>query len=143
LKIRQFKEHDKTALAELFLESRVQSWSWLDSSKWSLEDFENFTQDEFILVAEQDQQHLGFASIYKQDNFLHHLFISPDFQNQGVGSALLNAAEQLFTSTGYLKCLSENKQALAFYHRHNWKIIDTGDSEDGQYFLMSKDKLIK
>jgi len=73
VKIRNFTHTDILGLSEVFLHTRQQSWSWLDSSKWSLEDFEKFTQDEVILVAEQDQQHLGFASIYEQDNFLHHL----------------------------------------------------------------------
>lgn len=36
-------------------------------------------------------------------------------KNQGVGTALLHAVEQLFTGTGYLKCLSENKKLLSFY----------------------------
>lgn len=57
---------------------------------------------------------MGFASIYLQDNFLHHLFVAPSVQNQGVGSTLLASAEKLFNDTGYLKCLSENKTALAF-----------------------------
>lgn len=140
MKIRQFKNHDKTALAELFLESRVHSWHWLDSSKWSLEDFEKLTQDEVIFVAEQDQQYLGFASIYLQDNFLHHLFVAPNAQNHGVGAELLGSAEQLFSGTGYLKCLTENYQALNFYQKHRWKIIDTGHCEDGDYYLMSKEK---
>ncbi len=140
MKIRQFKQHDKIPLAELFLESRVKSWHWLDPSKWSLEDFEKFTQDEVIFVAEQDQQYLGFASIYLQDNFLHHLFVAPNVQNQGVGAALLHSAEQLFTGAGYLKCLTENHQALNFYQKYHWKIIEIGHSEDGDYYLMSKEK---
>ena len=140
MKIRPFQEQDKTALAELFLTSRTESWHWLDSSKWKFDDFEAFTQKELILVAKTDQQYLGFASIYLQENFLHNLFVAPNIQNQGVGRALLLASEQLFTDTGYLKCLTENHHALGFYQKYNWKIIDRGHSEDGDYYLMSKAK---
>jgi GNAT superfamily N-acetyltransferase len=124
-----------------FLESRKVNWLWLDSSKWQLSDFETNTKDETILVAVCGQQHVGFASIYLKDNFLHHLFVAPNMQKKGVGLALLKASEQLFTDKGYLKCLSENKQALAFYEYHGWKAVSTGESEDGAYVLMSKEKL--
>ncbi|MDV8154647.1 GNAT family N-acetyltransferase [Acinetobacter bereziniae] len=75
--------------------------------------------------------------------FLHHLFVAPSVQNQGVGSTLLASAEKLFNDTGYLKCLSENKTALAFYKHHAWKAVSTGESDDGAYVLMSKEKIIK
>ncbi|MDG3556758.1 GNAT family N-acetyltransferase [Acinetobacter bereziniae] len=143
MKIRYFQPQDMLPLSELFLESRKKSWSWLDSSKWQLGDFEVSTQNEIVLVAENNQQYLGFASIYLQDNFLHHLFVAPSVQNQGVGSTLLASAEKLFNDTGYLKCLSENKTALAFYKHHAWKAVSTGESGDGAYVLMSKEKIIK
>jgi len=141
--IRSFQNHDRAPLSELFLNTRKLSWPWLDSSKWELSDFEKYTENEMILVAEKDQEYLGFASIFLQENFLHHLFIAPNAQNQGVGTALLHAAEQLFTGTGYLKCLSENKQALSFYLGYGWEAISTGESEEGGYILMSKAKLIQ
>ena len=138
MKIRAFEEKDLLSLSQLFLLTKIESWWWLESAKWQLSDFEKLTQGEIILVAENNEQYLGFASIYLQENFLHHLFITPNFQSQGVGSALLQASERLFTGTGYLKCLSNNKHALSFYLRHDWKVINTGESEDGDYVLMSK-----
>ena len=71
------------------------------------------------------------------------MFIAPDFQNQGIGSALLQAAENIFTGTAYLKCLSENQPALSFYLRHRWKVVSTGRSGEGDYVLMSKELPIK
>ena len=97
--IRSFQNHDRAPLSELFLNTRKLSWPWLDSSKWGLSDFEKYTENEMILVAKKDQEYLGFASIYLQENFLHHLFIAPNAQNQGAGTALLHTAEQLFTGT--------------------------------------------
>ncbi|MBJ9951571.1 GNAT family N-acetyltransferase [Acinetobacter baumannii] len=141
MNIRYFRQKDREPLSQLFLQTRKTSWLWIDSSKWQLSDFEKYTQHEIILVAVNGQQYLGFASIYLDDNFLHHLFVAPDVQKKGVGSALLASAEQLFTGTGYLKCLLENKQALNFYQRHDWTVIGTGNSEEGTYLLMSKEKL--
>jgi len=138
LKIRNFKATDRQGLSELFLQTRKESWFWLDASKWKLDDFSIYTQDEMILVAEADQKYMGFASIYRQDHFLHHLFVAPEYQHQGIGSALLHAAEAMFTDVGYLKCLVKNKQALSFYIRHQWDIKSLGHSAEGDYFLMEK-----
>jgi len=136
LKIRKFIESDRPFLQQLYLQARCRAWTWLDPRQWQLEDFDTLTQDETLWVAEQDGVRLGFASVWTEDNFLHHLFVSPEVQSRGVGSALLALVQQEFTATGSLKCLLENKQALAFYQRHGWHTVAHGDSPDGPYCLM-------
>ncbi|MDQ8937087.1 GNAT family N-acetyltransferase [Acinetobacter rudis] len=138
INIRHYQPQDKLALSQLFLQTRIESWSWLDASQWTLQDFEASTQDELILVAEYGQQYLGFAAVFLPDNFLHHLFVAPQFQNLGVGSALLIAAEKHFTTTGNLKCLSENHAAQRFYIKHAWQVVDSGKCAEGDYVLMAK-----
>ena len=70
------------------------------------------------------------------DNFLHNLFVDPQYQSLGVGHVLLEHVQKTFTSTGSLKCLVKNARAVAFYQRHGWHIEATGDSPDGEYYLM-------
>jgi len=108
----------------------------MDSSAWQLEDFDAATLDEGIWVAEQDGHRLGFASVSTNDNFLHNLFVDPNYQSLGVGHVLLEHVQKTFTSTGSLKCLVKNERAVAFYQRHGWHIEATGDSPDGEYYLM-------
>lgn len=134
--IRRWQESDRPFLRTLFLHARKASWHWLDSSDWRLEDFDAATLDETIWVAEEDGHRLGFASVYENDNFLHNLFVDPAFQGKGVGSALLKHAQSTFTSTGALKCLLQNKTALAFYQHHGWHIEAQGVSPEGDYVLM-------
>jgi GNAT superfamily N-acetyltransferase len=78
----------------------------------------------------------GFASVWTNDNFLHNLFVDPQYQSHGVGKMLLEQVQKTFTSTGSLKCLVKNARAVAFYQRHGWHIEATGDSPDGEYYLM-------
>ena len=49
---------------------------------------------------------------------------------------LLEQVQKTFTSTGSLKCLVKNARAIAFYQRHGWHIEATGNSPDGEYYLM-------
>ncbi len=106
------------------------------AAAWRLEDFDAATADEQLWVAECDGQPVGFAAVWTADNFLHHLFVDPDWQGKHIGSALLAQVERTFTASGTLKCLMENKNALRFYQRHGWTIEAQGASPKGRYWLM-------
>ena len=134
--IRPWQESDRPFLRTLYLHARRDAWPWLDDSGWHLEDFDAATRDEAIWVAEQDGHRLGFASVWTNDNFLHNLFVDLQYQSLGVGHLLLAHVQKTFTSTGALKCLVKNRRAIAFYQRHGWHIEATGDSPDGEYYLM-------
>ncbi|QHM71636.1 GNAT family N-acetyltransferase [Mixta intestinalis] len=134
--IRPFTEADRPFLRTLFLAARKANWTWLNGNSWQLEDFDRVVLGETILVAEEDGHRLGFAAFLENDNFLHSLFVDPQFQGQGVGSALLQAVQERFTATGALKCLLANKRAQDFYLHHGWQVMSQGESEQGKYVLM-------
>lgn len=136
VRIRPWQESDRPFLRTIFLHARREAWPWLDSTQWQLEDFDAVTLGERIWVAEQDGRRLGFAAVLDNDNFLHSLFVDPQCQGTGVGSALLKEVQRRFTGTGALKCLEKNTSALAFYQRHGWKIDAKGDGPDGAYYLL-------
>jgi GNAT superfamily N-acetyltransferase len=136
VEIRPFTEADRPFLRTLFLAARRHNWRWLDGSDWQLEDFDGVILGETVLVADCDGQRVGFAGLLENDNFLHSLYVDPDWQGRGAGSALLEAVQARFTSTGALKCLTMNKAAQAFYLKHGWKMIAQGEGEQGGYVLM-------
>lgn len=140
LQIRPYEEADRPFLRTLYLAARKQTWTWLDDD-FQLEDFDRAVIGETILVAERDGHLLGFASIFTQENFLHNLFVDPQFQGTGAGSALLHAAEDTFTRRGSLKCLVKSHHSVGFYQSKGWEIISTGESPKGEYYLFhSPDK---
>lgn len=134
--IRPFTEADRPFLRTLFLASRKANWTWLDPSEWQLEDFDRVTAGECILVAEHEGHRVGFAAVLESDNFLHSLMVDPAHQGSGAGSALLQAVQRGFTSTGALKCMAENLQAQSFYKKHGWRVVAQGESDQGDYLLM-------
>lgn len=134
--IRPFNEADRPFLRTLFLAARRANWHWLDGSRWQLEDFDSVILGETVLVAEEEGHRVGFAGLLENDNFLHSLYIDPDWQGQGIGSALLADVQARFTSTGALKCLLKNEAAQAFYQKHGWQPVAQGESEQGEYLLM-------
>ncbi len=136
MRIRNWTESDRPFLRTLYLQARRHSWTWLEGAEWQLEDFDAATLGEQIWVAEEDGHRLGFASVSVSNNFLHNLFVDPHAQGKGVGSALLKKVQSEFTSNGALKCLAQNKAALAFYQRHGWHVEAKGESPEGEYVLL-------
>lgn len=134
--VREYLEADRPFLRTLYLSARKTAWTWLNNQRWRLEDFDGATFDETILVAEIEGHIVGFASLWLPDSFLHNLFVDPVWQRRGVASALLNACYPLCHGTMALKCLQDNLGAQQFYLHHGWKIISSGVSEHGNYYLM-------
>lgn len=134
--IRPWQESDRPFLRTLYLHARRANWTWLSGKRWQLEDFDAVTLGEKIWVADEKGHRLGFAAVTMNDNFLHSLFVDPEHQRKGVGSALLKKVQSEFSSTGALKCLVENSAALAFYQQHGWHIEAKGEAPDGEYVLL-------
>ncbi len=110
MQIRPYQEADRPFLRTLYLASRKAAFGWRDTSYYQLEDFDRATLGEAIWVAEDGGVLLGFVSVYREDNFIHNLYVDPHQPPRGVGSALLQAAQATFTATGSLKCLVKMKR---------------------------------
>jgi GNAT superfamily N-acetyltransferase len=123
-------------LRRIYLESRQQTFHWLDTSAYQLNDFDQATQDEAIRVALVEEKPVGFISWYEPDYFIHNLFINQAYTKQGIGKALLNCCLAEIGRPARLKCLQQNLNALKFYQSQGWRIEAEGDSEDGPYYLM-------
>jgi ribosomal protein S18 acetylase RimI-like enzyme len=75
------------------------------------------------MIAESGDVPIGYASY--GSGTLHHLGVSPDHQRRGVGTALLQAAEDelfadLSTPAASLWVMRENHQAQRFYIANGW-----------------------
>lgn len=83
-------------------------------------------------VAEDDGP-LGFAVLV--DGWLEALYVAPERQRHGVGSALLELAKARFADGFGLWVFAANAAARGFYHRHGLIELDHTDgseNDDGQ-----------
>ncbi|OIN06061.1 GNAT family N-acetyltransferase [Oceanisphaera psychrotolerans] len=136
MEIKEFNACYLECLRELYLYSRRDSFSWLQTDSFQLGDFDRDSQGERIWLVEVSGNVAGFISIWEPDKFIHHLYVSRELQNQGVGSALLNAAKREYGELS-LKCMVRNQKALDFYLSQGFEIVSQVDDEFGGYFLMS------
>jgi len=136
MNIRAANKQDYPALRAIFLESRRQSFHWANREEMALADFDTQTVDEYIIVAEENSELIGFASLYLPENFIHHLFVHPDFFDRGAGGQLLHASLLKMGRPVRLKCVSVNERAIEFYKRKGWKkTVQEGPPEE-KYWVM-------
>lgn len=136
LVIHPMQEKERPALRRLYLQTRRESFFWLDSQSMKLEDFDGDTQGERVFTASVNGKLAGFLSVWEPDRFVHCLYVAGEFQHQGVGSRLLEEAVQRFGPPLELKCLCQNSAALAFYLAGGWQITDEGMCEEGPWYRM-------
>jgi GNAT superfamily N-acetyltransferase len=134
--IRDFTENDRLALARIFLKVRVNTFYWLETESYQLEDFDAATAGEYILVAIVNEEPVGFIAAWKKDSFIHHLYVDHNHHQKGIGKALLAAAVKVLQQPVRLKCLSENKKALSFYKSQGWQFEMMGFDLIGKYYLL-------
>ena len=99
-------------------------------------DFCKVTEGERIYAALLDGCIAGMATVWEPDNFVHFLFVEARFRKQKVGTTLIETLYKRYGSPLTLKCLTENKNAMAFYRRSGWQEMDTGICSEGAYTLL-------
>lgn len=129
---------DKPILREIYVAGRIKTFHWVPADSFQLDDFDKHTKGEHILVSRYNGVIAGFISMWLQENFLHHLYVSNELQHRGIGTALLGAGCRLATSAIQLKCLEKNVNAIAFYKKHGFNEKGTGTSKDGDFILFER-----
>lgn len=77
-------------------------------------------------VAETEGRVVGLTHVYPHD-MIHLLWVDPDWQGRGVGSALLAAAEGKIFSAGHkqarLFCAGQDEPLRAFFRKRGWRFF--------------------
>ena len=81
------------------------------------------------LIAKIENQPVGFAMAEYKAGYLFALFVRPEAENRGVGSALLRETENLLSQIGVKKAFlltgaDESLRAVGFYKKWGWQIAE-------------------
>ncbi|WFU09312.1 GNAT family N-acetyltransferase [Rhizobium sp. CB3090] len=132
--IRPAYQRDTDVLADIYLRVRRMTFLWVDPGKFHSEDFVGQTPGEHVFVCEDRNGTIaGFMTLWEPDDFIHMLYILPEFQGRGAGKALLAALPDWPQRRYRLKCLVKNTRAIAFYRSLGFAIIGDGSSPEGDY----------
>jgi len=138
--IRDINEKDIDTLSDVYYQTRLQVFDWMESDDIHITDFVTDTAEEKIWVAEVNGTVVGFISAYVPENFIHHLYILPKFSGINLGSQLLQTCLNHLGRPATLKCISANTKALHFYQSRGWQTKSIGISNGNEYQLMQINK---
>ncbi len=74
-----------------------------------------------VWLAEVENQIVGFIVVIKEEQELNQIFVDPNYQNRGIGSALLEKAKEICPEGLTLQTLQQNTRACRFYEKHGFK----------------------
>ncbi|MDV7694526.1 hypothetical protein A7K95_06410 [Pediococcus parvulus] len=80
-----------------------------------------------LILATENNSVLGFLGLV--DGYIAGLFVNEDQQRRGIGTKLVQAAEQIQPELT-LSVYQKNKNAVQFYHAHSFKILKTDVDEE-------------
>ncbi|QRR03945.1 GNAT family N-acetyltransferase [Dyadobacter sandarakinus] len=135
LEISDIISSDRPALKDIYSRVRQETFGWMKLDKLSRDTFDEDTAGEHVMVARYEGMVCGFVSIWRNDNFVHHLYVDSRFQRRGIGAALLRYALKTMKGSATLKCLESNKEAVNFYGKNGWKVKSMGVSYEGHFVL--------
>lgn len=133
LTIHKVVEKDVALLAKIFNESRSFAGCFSCEST-EIEDFASQIDGEEIHVAAVDDVVVGFMSVCTPENFIHHIYVLPQHQGTGIGSALIQRCVETYGVPLSLKCDTANIKAQSFYKRKGWSLGDeSGTGKNGPW----------
>jgi len=130
--IRDYRAEDFDAVVILWRISREKSLPEFQRAKghFFYEDQgyfrEHILKDNKVWVVEMENLPVAFMAM--KDDFIDQLYVHPDYQNRGIGKALLDYARQLSPEHLWLYTLLINLNARAFYEKNGFVAEKFGDS---------------
>jgi ribosomal protein S18 acetylase RimI-like enzyme len=99
---------------------------------WSRDGFAYAVSGEDVFVAlAPGGEVVGFVSLWRPEPFVHLLHVARGWRGRGAGATLLaHALATLPAGSVDLKCLPDNRPALAFYRRLGW--VEVGSDLDAE-----------
>ena len=134
--VRLADPRDDNALQGIFARALTGA-SWLPPGAEPDTDFKRNSSGEAVYVCLSPTGRIsGVLAVYAAGAFVHHLYVAPFAQRQGVGSALLAALAQELPKPWRLKCVTANHAARQFYARTGWVETEKALGSQGEYVVL-------
>jgi ribosomal protein S18 acetylase RimI-like enzyme len=132
IRVRRMTEVEATPVVKLWHAAKKKAYTYLplEQARTFDEDYAFFTQKILphceIWVAELEGSVRGFLAI--DVSYIDRLYVSPDDQRKGIGSALIDQAKKFFPSGLELHTHQKNLAACRFYEKHGFLAVRFGTS---------------
>ena len=135
--IRKLALEDLEEVMSIWLQTNLETHDFIEANYWrdNFEVVKEVLPQAEVYVDEEDGKIRGFIGITQ--GYIAGVFVSGDYQAQGIGSQLLDKAKTLYPSLT-LSVYAKNDRAVSFYLRKGFKIIkeQKDESTNEQEYVM-------
>jgi GNAT superfamily N-acetyltransferase len=137
LEVRRARPEEWPACADIYVRSGRAAFTWVDPAEFQAAKLQGWADEgEEIYLACVGERVVAMMTFWRPDNYVHNLFVEPDAQGGGVGSALLALAEKIADGPISLKCDAQNLRAMEFYEHRGLTVCEEGLRENGESWFM-------
>ncbi len=131
--IAEYRNEDFEAVARLFGQVYTETYPHFDAKFLETERFQHILGKHIlpnakIWTAKKHENLAGFLALEK--NFIDQLYISGEYQNKGLGGFFVESSKKIYPDFLVLYTFASNEKAIAFYEKHDFKIIERGIAPD-------------
>jgi ribosomal protein S18 acetylase RimI-like enzyme len=134
VRIRAATDEDADAVARVFIAS-FGTLTFLPKLHTDEETFDfianSVLREQEVLIAETAAVAAGFIAM-AHGNFVEHLYVHPDLQRRGIGTALLERAKERMPDGFRLWVFQQNTAARRFYERHGLHVVELTDGSGNE-----------
>lgn len=138
INIRRAGPNDQAACAAIFIATLTHAFPNEPAEARTAAAYAASVVDEEQWVAIVSGRIIAYISVYWPTNFIHSLYVLPEFQDQGAGRALIDTVLGCAQGDVELKTDKGNERAYAFYRHLGWRVAGEGLAATGPWWRLRR-----
>ena len=128
--IKEFKIENLEEVMEIWLQTNINAHDFIERGYWinNFDLVKKLLPDAKVYIFEEDNIIKGFIGVI-EDGYIAGLFVKEEYQREGIGEKLIKYIKPKYNQLK-LDVYSKNKNAIKFYLKNNFKIVNEKNNED-------------
>ncbi|MBM6820280.1 N-acetyltransferase [Clostridium saudiense] len=128
--IKEFKIENLEEVMEIWLQNNINAHDFIEKEYWinNFDLVKKLLPDAKVYIFQEDNIIKGFIGVI-EDGYIAGLFVKEKYQREGIGEKLIKYIKPKYNQLK-LDVYSKNKNAIKFYLKNNFKIVNEKNNED-------------
>lgn len=128
--IKEFKIENLEEVMEIWLQNNINAHDFIEKEYWinNFDLVKKLLPDAKVYIFQEDNIIKGFIGVI-EDGYIAGLFVKEEYQREGIGEKLIKYIKPKYNQLK-LDVYSKNKNAIKFYLKNNFKIVNEKNNED-------------
>lgn len=128
--IKEFKIENLEEVMEIWLQTNINAHDFIERDYWinNFDLVKKLLPDAKVYIFQEDNIIKGFIGVI-EDGYIAGLFVKEEYQREGIGEKLIKYIKPKYNQLK-LDVYSKNKNAMKFYLKNNFKIVNEKNNED-------------